>query len=327
MTTPEPRRLGHGLHLLPLPLPIPRLPSVNCYVFESEGSLVLIDPGGGHTEGYEALRGGLADLGHSLADVRAAVCTHLHPDHMGLATRLVEETGCDYVMHRSAADRMDGYNDWAPFRERIMSLAARHGAPPEQVEAMGADEPRPDWAPPSMPPTSVVDDGDTIAIGPDRHLEVVHTPGHEASHICLRDGRTGALFSGDHVLPRITPFVPFPDDEPDNLGTYLGSLARVAALDPSVTYPAHLDVIRHGADRARQIALHHERRLDSMLDTLQRRPRTAWDVMEGVFKPHLPPRHLRLALQETLAHLEYLRVRHRLDASDDDGVVVYHLPR
>ena len=40
-----------------------------------------------------------------------------------------------------------------------------------------------------------------------RHFEVIHTPGHEPAHICLRDSRTGALFSGDHILPRITPFV------------------------------------------------------------------------------------------------------------------------
>lgn len=319
--------LGQGITRLGLPLPIERLPTVNAFVFAGPSGLTVIDPGGGHEEGYQGLRKGLAEAGYSLEAVSQVVATHLHPDHMGLATRLVEEVGCSYVMHTSAHDRIDGYNDWSPLRIRVARLAAHHGAPPEMVVTMGRDDSRPAWAPPSMEPTVLVDDGGEIPIGDGRSLIVVHTPGHDESHICLIDSRTGILFSGDHILPRITPFVPFPEEDPDNLGTYLASLDRVVDINPPLTWPAHLDAVELGAGRAKQIALHHQRRLHGMLDLLAGRPATAWWIMEQIFKPNLPPLHSRLAFQETLAHLEYLRRRNLVEMVEDDESAVYRRTR
>ena len=219
--------VADGLWQLELPLPIPRLPSVNAYLFPSDEGVAVIDAGGGHQEGYEALEAGLAAMGRRLADITTVICTHLHPDHMGLATRLVLETGCEYVMHRSAEERMSSYNDWGPIRRRIAELAAEHGAPDDRSAQLAADEARPDWAPKSMDPTVLVDDGDDIPVAPGRSVRAVHTPGHDESHICLVDSATGFLFSGDHVLPGITPFVPYPETHPDNLGRYLESLQKI----------------------------------------------------------------------------------------------------
>ena len=315
--------LGQGLWQLVLPLPIPRLPSVNCYAFEGTEGLTLIDPGGGDEAGYQALGANLAEIGFSLADIRRMAITHLHPDHMGLATRLHTETGAEYTMHSTTAARIDGYNDWGPIREYVAKLAEQHGSTPEEADVLRQEEPRPDWAPTSIVPTEFVDDGDVIAVAGGRTLEVVHTPGHDTSHICFLDSQTHDLFTGDHVLPRITPFVPFPPDEPDNLGTYLASLHRVEAIEPHIAYPAHGDRIERGAARANQIALHHSRRLLGMLEQMREGPRTAWQVMNASFKPNMPPMQTRLALQETLAHLEYLRMRRQVEQSDHGGVVSY----
>ncbi len=319
----EPVELAPGFWQLELPLPIPRLPSVNAYVFDGPDGVTVVDPGGGHDESHAALLAGLAALGREPGELAAVVATHLHPDHMGIATRLVEETGCRYVMHHAAAANLHRYNDWTTFRQWVAGLAGRHGAPAARVEELGRDEPRPDWAPPSMKPTDLVDDGDEIPVAPGRALTVVHTPGHEDAHICLVDSATRYLMSGDHVLPGITPFVPFSAADPDNLGTYLRSLQRVEDIDPPLTLPAHLQHIERGAARAHQIRLHHRRRLDGMLAELDAGRSTAWEVMEAVFRPNLPPMHTRLAFQETLAHLEHLRVEGRVDQHDAGGTLTY----
>jgi glyoxylase-like metal-dependent hydrolase (beta-lactamase superfamily II) len=158
-------------------------------------------------------------------------------------------------------------------------------------------------------PDQVVSDGDRIPLGETRWLDVLYTPGHESSHICLRDSLTGILFSGDHVLPRITPVIMVDDEGSDVLGQYLASLQRLIELEVGLTYPAHGGIVEHGARRAEQISLHHERRLSGMLDVVAIAPHTAWDVMLESYRPNLSSIEQRLALRETVSHLEHLRTR------------------
>ncbi|MFQ5947730.1 MAG: MBL fold metallo-hydrolase [Acidimicrobiia bacterium] len=319
-------QIGRGVHFIRLPLPFaPRLPSVNAYVFSGNEGLTVLDVGVGSEEGYRILVEGLEELGPGLAGLRRVIGSHLHVDHMGLASRLVAETGCKFLMHTNAIDDVPAYNDWSIIRSWVSKLALLHGAPPDHVETTSIFDFRPDWAPETVPPTPTVSDGDRIPLEPGRWLEVVHTPGHEQAHICLLDSATGILYSGDHVLPRITPFIPYLDDL-DTLGSYLSSLDRVVQIDPTLTYPAHGGLIERGAARARQIALHHERRLGAMLEVVRKRPATAWEVMSAVFRPNLGPVDSRLAFQETMAHLEYLRLRGRLEQVEQDGVLAYRQP-
>ncbi|MGH8875462.1 MAG: MBL fold metallo-hydrolase, partial [Acidimicrobiia bacterium] len=202
-------------------------------------------------------------------------------------------------------------------------LAARHGAPPETVAELARPEPRHPFIPFADPPDVEVSDGDRLDLGDGRFLEVLHTPGHEQAHICLRDSRTGILFSGDHVLPGITPVVMYDEMVADALGEYISSLTRIRDLGAGATYPAHGTLMQHGSARAAQIILHHQRRLAVMSEEVRIDPKTAWAVMSKVFRPHLNMWEQRLALRETIAHLEHLRLNRRLGWSEQQGVVWY----
>lgn len=315
--------LGHGIGRITLPLPFPSPPSVNCYVMETDAGLLLLDCGTAWEPARSTLEKGLTDLGHSLGDVCLLVVTHLHPDHVGMAPLLVEETGCRLVMHRRASTLCERYNDTPGLITRTRRLALRHGVPPELVDALSELGPRPDWMPPLRPPDHLLDDGDLIPLTEGRTLRVLHTPGHEPAHICLRDSRTGILFAGDHVLPRITPVVMFDETSDDPLGDYLASLHRLIDLRVGLTYPAHGTIVERGSQRAGQIILHHRRRLAGMEEVLERGPATAWRVMQEVYRPHLTPGEQRLALRETVAHLEYLSRSGRAASFVEDGVVYY----
>lgn len=316
-------RLGHGISIIPLPLPFPSPRSVNAYVLESDVGLILIDCGADWSPGWQTLMEGFATLLLEPADVTSLVVTHLHPDHVGMAPRVTEELSCQLVMHASAATRYERYNDTPGLIERTRHLALRHGVPPELVEAIADLGPRPDFMPLLKPPDSVVEDGERIVFDSERDLTVLHTPGHEASHICLTDSLTGILFSGDHVLPRITPVIMFDEESDDPLGDYLQSLQRLVDRQIGLTYPAHGTLIERGTQRATQIILHHERRLSGMEEIVGRGPATGWRVMEEAYRPHLTPMEQRLALRETLSHLEYLRRRRQVSVFEEDGVVYY----
>ncbi len=317
---PEPRSLGNGIHLIPAPLPFKSPPWVNAYAIESDGGLVLLDCGTDWEPGRQALRQGMRALGLDESAVHTLVVTHLHPDHVGMSTRLVDELGCRFVMHERASKLVDRYNDSAGFARRLREIGHTHGVPDAIIEAAIPGS-RPDYMPIIEAPDHTVADGDEIPLGSGRSLEVLHTPGHEPAHICLRDSRTGILFSGDHILPRISPVIMYDLDLGDVLGDYLASLQKLLAVRIGLTFPAHGTIIEQGDERARQILLHHDRRLLDMADLVRERDTTAWEVMLESFRPNLDPIQARLAFLETVSHLEHLRLTGRIQLDErDDGL-------
>jgi glyoxylase-like metal-dependent hydrolase (beta-lactamase superfamily II) len=322
MNLPPPQSLGNGIHLIPAPLPFKSPAWVNTYAVESNGGLILIDCGADWDPGRQAIRQGFDDLGLAETAVHTLIVSHLHPDHVGMATRLVNEWGCRFVMHERAAKLVERYNDSPGYMDRLVKIASTHGVPDSDAEATTHVD-RPDYMPPIEPPDHTVADGDTIDLGEARSLEVLHTPGHEPAHISLRDSRTGILFSGDHILPRISPVIMYDLDFEDVLGDYLNSLQRLITLEVGVTYPAHGTLIDQGDERARQILLHHDRRLLDMADLVREADTTAWEVMLKSFRPNLDPLQSRLAFLETISHLEHLRLSGRIRDMEQDGKVVY----
>jgi glyoxylase-like metal-dependent hydrolase (beta-lactamase superfamily II) len=225
-------------------------------------------------------------------------------------------------MHERAAKLVDRYNDSPGYMDRLVKIASIHGVPDSIAKATTRVD-RPDYMPPIEPPDHTVEDGDTIDLGGGRSLEVLHTPGHEPAHICLRDSRTGILFSGDHILPRISPVIMYDPDFRDVLGDYLNSLQKLITLEVGITYPAHGTLIDQGDERARQILLHHDRRLLDMAELVRSEDTTAWQVMLKSFRPNLDPLQSRLAFLETISHLEHLKLTGRIRDETRDGKVVY----
>lgn len=322
LTAPAPLSLGNGFHLIPVPLPFERPPWVNTYAVEANGGLLLLDCGTDWDLGREAIRDGFSTLGLEESAVHTLVVSHLHPDHVGMSARLIEEWGCRFVMHERATKLVDRYNDTPGYIERLTRIATAHGVPGSTMaETTGVV--RPDYMPHIVAPDKTVEDGDLIDIGGGRSLEVVHTPGHEPAHICLRDSRTGIVFSGDHVLPRISPVIMYDEDLGDVLGDYLSSLQKLLDLGIGVTYPAHGTLIDQGGERTRQLLLHHDRRLLDMAELVRTGDTNAWEVMLKSFRPNLDPLQARLAFLETISHLEHLRLTGRIQVEERKGRMIY----
>lgn len=324
MSIPDPQSLGNGIHLIPAPLPFKSPAWVNAYAIEAGDGLLLIDCGTDWEPGRTALRNGFETLGLDESAVHTLVVSHLHPDHVGMSSRLVRELGCRFVMHERAADLVDRYNDTPGYAGRLTDLAHTHGMP-DEVVATATSTRRPEYMPIIEAPDHLVADGDSISLGGDRSLVVVHTPGHEPAHICVRDSRTGILFSGDHILPRISPVIMYDIDIGDPLGDYLVSLRKLIDMGIGLTYPAHGTLIDRGDERALQILLHHDRRLRDMVDLVKEADTTAWSVMTRSFRPNLDPVSARLAFLETVSHLEHLRLLGRLRIDDRDGTTLYRV--
>ena len=133
---------------------------------------------------------------------------------------------------------MDGLSDAAVSLEVAAERFRGLGAPDVEANSFAAVE---DYRQTRdhVRPLHLLRDNELLPVEGTR-LRVVWTPGHSPGHICLYDEDRHLLFSGDHLLPGITPHIarnPFGAADP--LAQYLDSLERVELFDGAETLPAH----------------------------------------------------------------------------------------
>ena len=120
------------------------------------------------------------------------------------------------------------------------------------------------------------------------------------------DESTKIIFSGDHILPKITPFIPTDNENEDMLANYTQSLDKIYKIDHEIIAPGHGDIISKPHSWIKQMKLHHKRRAEKILSFLKESDFTGWEMVENLFPRKLDALNLRLAFQETMAHLIYL---------------------
>jgi glyoxylase-like metal-dependent hydrolase (beta-lactamase superfamily II) len=149
--------------------------------------------------------------------------------------------------------------------------------------------------------------GEQLTIGGDR-WDVVHTPGHSLGHVCLWSPSRGVLLSGDHLLPGITPPVSFERGfDADPLRSYLDSLRRVADLRPRVVYPGHGRPFGDAVGRIEAILRTKLRRLEAIRRAIRERSSTVTELTDRLVVKAVLAHQRQLAINETLAHIAYLR--------------------
>lgn len=317
------REPASGVFRLVLPLPWPGLESVNAYLLEAPGGCTLVDAGmflpDQDGQGWEDIEAAFEATGHRPKDVSRLVVTHTHIDHYGMAGRFIAETGCELWAHGAADKDIDLYRRPEERTRRLRELFADHGVSETELAELTQFE---DWTrfiSQVVIPNTHVREGDVVEVG-DRHWEVFYTPGHSANHICLWSADDRLLITGDHLLPTITPHIDYErHEDADPLKDFIESLAKVEKLDPAISLPGHGGPFEEGAERARIVARHHERRLGSILQVVRHEAHTAEEITEEIFGSTLLNFQKRLALGEALAHIRYLSRRGELDRAQDDN--------
>ena len=279
---PPVEKLAGDLWSIPVPIPNNPLRYVNSYVFAAGGGLVLLDTGWPADTAWEALVTGLEAIGAGLPDVRGVLVSHMHLDHAGLAGRLRDASGAWIAMH--PADRAVIANP--DLRDPARCRYAGGGVPARARRlggggggGHGGDNGLVSPSPALALPDRSLTDGE-LADVPGWRLRAVHTPGHTPGHLCFVDELSQRLFAGDHILPRITPNISLQAVEQAHpLADYLTSLAKVRDLPVDEVMPAHEWRFRGLAQRADDIAAHHERRLAELLAAIAAHPdATSWDL-------------------------------------------------
>ncbi|WNV87340.1 MBL fold metallo-hydrolase [Umezawaea sp. Da 62-37] len=250
-TTPV-RQVAPGVHRLGDDV-------VNFYLVDHPDGLVLVDAGlPGH---LGQLRAHLATTGRDLADVRAVLITHAHPDHTGLVTALTEAGVAVRVHSADAPILADGprgaMRHAKPERSMLPYLLRRSAAvgTPLHMARYGGFT-----APPFTGAHGF--DGDRTFDELPGRPRVIAVPGHTSGSTAYAFPDLGVVFTGDalvthdgltgHRGPGLVCRA-FTGDS----AAALVSLDRLDSLpDTALLLPGHGDPFAHGVAAATALARH-----------------------------------------------------------------------
>ena len=239
--------------------------------------------------GYIAIDPGPADADHLArlhaaagGDIRMIVCTHSHPDHSPGAQPL-------QVLCEAAG----------LIKPPILGL-------PSQATARADSAFTPDRALQNQELLALVSKGPEAKTT--HTLQVIHTPGHAANHLCLVLLEDGLLFSGDHILNGSTTVVNPPDGA---MTAYLNSLDLLSRACDShaieFILPAHGYVLGEAKTAIAQLKAHRLKREAKVLAVMQALPDGSLDDWVALAYDDVDPRIWPVAKRSLLAHVERLQ--------------------
>lgn len=243
---------GDGIYTLDAHYVVPRLASIHL-IRGANGQVAIFDTGTNRSWPY--VEGALATLGIAHEQVAYVIPSHVHLDHAGGAGLLMQQfPRAQLVVHPRGA-------------RHLIDPAKLFAA---TIAVYGEDKARQYYGDVTPVPAARVieaSDGMVLRLG-DRALTLLDTPGHARHHVCLRDGQTGGIFTGDMFglsyrqfdvdgRPSIIPTTTPTQFDPDEMRA---SITRLLSFKPPALYLTHFGKItgieRLGEDLLRQLDEH-----------------------------------------------------------------------
>lgn len=336
------REVAPGVLWLRMPLPF-ALNHINLWAVADEDEQgrgwAVIDTGTKTPETLAAWRqltgpeGPLAATPHG-ARITRVFCTHMHPDHVGMAGWLTRKFQCRLWMTRleyltcrtlvadtgreAPEDAIQFYRQMGWNEEALDIYRTRFGGYSKYMHTLPDSFRR-------------LSDGETVRIGA-HDWRVIIGRGHSPEHACLVSESLGVLVSGDQVLPRISSNVSVFPTEPDAdpLGDWIASIEHLRRTlgDELLVLPAHGEPFRGLHARLDRLAQGHERGLQRLRRSLAESPKRTVDVFGALFARAIDSNGelLGMATGEGVAHLNHLLARDEaVRETGADGVYRYRM--
>jgi glyoxylase-like metal-dependent hydrolase (beta-lactamase superfamily II) len=315
-------KLAEGVHRIEEPLGKRVL---YLYLFTGD-TILLFDTGVADTPA-RTVKPYLEGLGLGIDAITLALNSHCDADHFGGNAQL-KELSPRTLLAAHAADRAQIEDPEVTMRVRYRQFAQDHDLDLSQEvqEALRAMMGRP------QPLDLLLQGGETVRIGPNLSLQVLHAPGHSHGHIALYDPERRELYLGDAVLwkyipnadgsPALAPTYLYPD-------SYLETINRFLELAPRVIHTSHYPPMEgEAAIKFLKESREFAEDLDHYILQLVRHspePLTLKEVIQAVFDHYgLWPEATRWDLAHPVSgHLNHLARRGLLEAVRKGGLVAW----
>ena len=221
---------------------LPRMFPVNCYIYEEEDQLTLIDAG--LPNSYKGIVKLIKECKKPLTNI---VLTHGHGDHVGALERLKKS-----------------------FPNAVVSISVRDNRLLRGDTSLDKDEPKTQikgGIPKGLKvvPDLLLREGDRVG-----SLEVYETPGHTPGSISLFDTKNHGIIAGDTFQTRgriavsgqIVRSFPFPAFATWNKEIALKSARKIEALKPYILAIGHGNVIEKPTEKIQKAILEAEENMN-----------------------------------------------------------------
>jgi glyoxylase-like metal-dependent hydrolase (beta-lactamase superfamily II) len=306
----------------------------NIYLILDGDRSTLFDVGSGTAESVEGLHRRMAEVNHrfgecvGLDSIQHVVISHSHIDHFGYVTYFARHTDAEVYIHELDARVLNNFEERIVLASKDLRVfMERSGLKPEARQELEEMYQFSKHFFKSVELDRALRDGDTIING----YRVHHVPGHCPGQICLQVDEL--LFTADHVLSRITPHQSPASITPFcGLEHYLLSLSKIRKVEGvTLALPGHEAPIADLPGRVDEIAAHHDRRLNQILE-ICREPRHLVGISKTLFGQKSGYTRI-LALEEAGAHVEYLfqrgalRIANLAEVSQQANPVIFYETR
>ena len=287
-------------------------PGTNSYlVGDANTGFIAIDPGPADADHIQRLWRAALHPDGSGGNIQMIVCTHSHPDHSPGAKPLQALCATQPpILGLPSAPTARAASAFTPDKtlqnQELLTLIPR-GLEANFTAGPSQDERAPLGGSAAHAVASV---GANIA---SRHtLQVIHTPGHAANHVCLLLAEDGLLFSGDHILNGSTTVIDPPDG---HMGDYLQSLDTLLAAcgqhDVQFILPAHGYVLGGSTAAASAVITHLKahrlKRETKIAAVMAAHPQGTLDDWVPLAYDDVDPRVWPVAKRSLLAHVEHIQ--------------------
>ena len=306
------------------------------YLLKIDGSNVLIDGGLNLGDWKNKFFSALEKFNISVKNIDYCIVTHDHIDHIGLIKILKHKNpNMQILMHKITHELIKWDTD-VKNEVEVKRIAVELA---DRMMTYGMSEKQggkivnfyTNWRKmtPYNKPDRILHDNDEILFESNK-LKIIWTPGHAAGHICIFDVNNRYLFSGDHILSRITPHIgsfmlnPLLKKEYDLtniLDFYLNSLDKIDKLNSKIIFPAHQEVIYNPHERITEIKKHHDNRLHEISSVIKNNPLTPFRISQIHFGEELSDINTLLGISEVISHLIYLELQGKVQRFEKDGVI------
>ena len=310
-----------GIEWLCMPLPF-ALNHINLWLLADGDGYAAVDTGFAQDPIKDAWKSAL--VGRRLT---RCIVTHCHPDNLGLAAWLEQETGAplwiaqgEYLAAHMMAEQIAGYAI-----SSMVEFFRRHGLEQARIDALIARGNGYKRGVPEIPATFHRLFADQLLKVGDHEWRTIVGHGHAPEHISLYCAELGVLISGDMLLPRISTNISVMASNPlgDPLGLFLASIDGFRALpEDTLVLPSHGRPFRGLHARVDQLHAHHAERCEVLLAACRDEAKSAAELIAVLFNREIPdPHQTMFAMGEAIAHLNYLQHAGKMQRIEENGLV------